>query len=202
MRELLGQPCGPLPPGTRFNGAGIYAIYYLGPFPVYDRVARHNQQECAMPIYVGKAIPLGGRKGVRLVAGNTGAPLYNRLTEHADSIRAATNLELDHFRCRYLVVEELFIELAERSLIQTYKPVWNACLDGFGNHDPGSGRYSGQLPGWDTVHPGRGWAAKMQKPSKNTADEWQAVIRDYLAKLEAGAIEEVTIVDDGSGEAQ
>lgn len=197
VRELLNQPCGSLPPPTRFNGAGVYAIYYHGSYLAYDPIARRNQQDCVLPIYVGKAISQGGRKGVRLEPPVSGSPLYNRLTEHAESIRAATNLDLGDFRCRFLIVEELFIELAERTLIQTYKPVWNACLDGFGNHDPGSGRYNGKRPGWDTVHPGRAWVAKMQNPSKNSLDEWQAIIRDYLTKFEAGQIREITVVDDG-----
>lgn len=200
VRELLGQPCTALPPTTRFYGAGIYAIYYHGSFSLYESVAQRNQHDCAMPIYVGKAIPLGGRKGMQVGVGMPGVPLFNRLAEHAESIRVATNLELIDFQCRYLVVEELFIELAERTLIQTYKPVWNACLDGFGNHDPGSGRYNGQRPGWDEVHPGRAWAYKMPKPNKQSAEEWARTIRDYLAKVAVGMIEDITIVDDGSND--
>src|SRR5579872_6714271 len=92
VRELLGRPCGPLPPAARFSGAGIYAIYYHGDFADYALIARRNQQECAMPIYVGKAVPKGGRKGVRVDTGSNGFSLFNRLSQHGESIHAATNL--------------------------------------------------------------------------------------------------------------
>ena len=96
---------------------------------------------------------------------------------------------------RYLLVGG--IEIAERRLIQQFKPVWNVCLDGFGNHDPGKGRYGGQRPGWDEVHPGRAWAAKCQ-PSRLSAIEWSVAIREYLARVAACLIQEVVAVDDGN----
>ncbi len=201
-RELVAQPCGPLPPPARFNGAGIYAIYYHGNAAGYASIAQANANTCELPIYVGKAIPQGGRKGITVTAGMSGQAVFSRLMEHAESIRAANStLKLDDFRCRYLIVEELFIELAERRLIQTYRPVWNACLGGFGNHDPGSGRYNQRRSGWDELHPGRLWAARLQ-PSQLTADEWRAEVMAYLAALQAGSLAEVTIIDDGAGEPQ
>ena len=33
--------------------------------------------------------------------------------------------------------------------------LWNSLVDGFGNHDPGAGRYKGLRPRWDVLHPGR-----------------------------------------------
>jgi len=30
--------------------------------------------------------------------------------------------------------------------------VWNVVIDGFGNHDPGAGRYNGERTRWDTLH--------------------------------------------------
>lgn len=52
-----------LPPEP-FIGAGVYALYYVGDFPAYEVLAevnRNNQFAC--PIYVGKAVPDGARKG-------------------------------------------------------------------------------------------------------------------------------------------
>jgi hypothetical protein len=46
-----------------------------------------------------------------------------------------------------------------------FSPLWNRKIDGFGNHDPGSGRYNQQRSPWDVIHPGRPWAAKLQPPS-------------------------------------
>ncbi len=41
------------------DGAGIYAIYYVGDFPSYAPVAERNHDgRFEAPIYVGKAIPL------------------------------------------------------------------------------------------------------------------------------------------------
>jgi len=161
VHELFSRPCHQLDSLARFTGAGVYAIYYHGDFAEYESVARQNQLACVAPIYVGKAIPRGGRKGANINVNELSTPLYHRLMQHAESLGAATNLRIADFRCRYLVVEELFIEIAERRLIQQFKPVWNVCVDGFGNHDPGKGRYGGRRPGWDEVHPGRVWAAKM-----------------------------------------
>jgi hypothetical protein len=36
-------------------------------------------------------------------------------------------------------------------------------LDGFGNHDPGRGRYDQQKSAWDVIHPGRQWAGKLHE---------------------------------------
>ena len=201
VRELMGRVCGSLPPANRFSGAGIYAIYYVGAFPAYAPIATNNQSECIQPIYVGKASPKGGRKGVAVELSTSGQPLFQRLGQHAESIRSAsTSLRLDDFRCRYLVVEELFIDLAERKLIQAYKPVWNAFLDGFGNHAPGSGRQNQKRSGWDELHPGRPWAAPLQ-PNSRSASQWSQDVISYLNDVATGALSELTIVDDGSGDA-
>jgi hypothetical protein len=52
-------------------------------------------------------------------------------------------------------------------------------LDGFGNHDPGSGRYGGQRPLWDILHPGRAWAERCA-PRPETVEDIQARIAEYL----------------------
>jgi hypothetical protein len=46
-----------------FDGAGIYAIYYKGNFPLYVKISTKNKTGFVQPIYAGKAIPEGGRKG-------------------------------------------------------------------------------------------------------------------------------------------
>lgn len=107
-----------------------------------------NQQDCVKPIYIGKAAPKGGRTGIA-GAQDAGQELYTRLNEHAESVRAATNLALKDFSCRFLIIEHLFITLAEHTLINIYKPLWNY-YGGFGNHDPGSGRYNQKRSPWDT----------------------------------------------------
>ena len=160
-RALLLSPCEPLPPPERFDGAGIYAIYYEGSFDAYQPIAF---PQCSWPIYVGRAMPAGGRKGLVGLDASPGPKLYDRLREHGRSIAATTNLEPDDFRCRYLVVDDIWIPLAERLIIGHYRPLWNGVVDGFGIHDPGgkpggtTGRGGQQKSPWDTLHPGRTFA--------------------------------------------
>lgn len=153
-----------LPPGDDFSGAGVYAIYYQGQFPAYKHI---SSPACDVPIYVGKAIPAGGRKGVDAV--RESSVLASRLNQHAKSVIAASNLEIDDFRCRYLVVLPVWVGLAEQFLISHFRPVWNVYIAGFGNHDVGKGRHAGKRPDWDIVHPGRAWAPNLE--AQETAEE-------------------------------
>ena len=146
----------------RFNGAGIYALYYEGDFPAYERLVQYNKLLLELPIYVGKADAKGRRKGGGfLVEGIQGTTLWARLCQHAKSIEQTENLDLDDFTCRFLVIDDLWVSLGESLLISKYAPVWNNLVDGFGNHDPGKGRLSGMRPRWDTLHPGREWAMRL-----------------------------------------
>jgi hypothetical protein len=178
---LLQKSLGPLPPPEPFIAAGIYALYYKGKLPTYRPISltyRRDRKE--VPIYVGKAIPKGGRKGIESALA-VGPVLYNRLVEHAESIAAAKNLELADFMCRYLAVDDIWIPLGESLMIQTFAPVWNVVLEGFGNHDPGAGRRAGEKPRWDVVHPGRVWASRMQKSNKRSAEELLRLISRHFA---------------------
>lgn len=168
---LLASKVHPLENIPEFNGAGIYAIYYSGNFKTYEKLTKQNQGgNYYVPIYVGKADPAGGRKGKEAVSGTVGKTLYKRLNEHAESIRAAKNLDIADFCCRYLAVDDIWIPLGESLLIAHFSPVWNALIDGFGNHDPGRGRYNGMRPRWDVLHPGRKWAEKCQERPESVKD--------------------------------
>lgn len=167
---MLARPVSPLPLGDRFVGAGIYAIYYVGDFPPYAPIAERNRDgRFEAPIYVGKAMPAGARRGGGLGI-TTGPVLFRRLNEHAQSIAQAENLELPHFSCRYLVVDDIWILLGESLLIEKFAPIWNSTVEGFGNHDPGSGRYNSHRPPWNVVHPGRPWANKMRENRRPRQD--------------------------------
>lgn len=161
---MLQQPVSPLPPSAKFVGAGIYAIYYVGRYSHYAPIVQANRDDrWERPIYVGKAIPKGGRKGGLGLDAPVGTVLYNRLAEHAKSITEVENLEISQFFCRYLVVDDIWIPLGESLLIETFKPLWNIVVDGFGNHDPGGGRKDSQRSSWDMLHPGRSWAGKYRE---------------------------------------
>lgn len=86
---LLDRPTRPLAALEPFNGAGVYAIYYVGetlPFEPYGPLARNNRGGIFQaPIYVGKAVPSGARKGKRS-ASTLNQALFKRLSEHAQSI--------------------------------------------------------------------------------------------------------------------
>ncbi len=178
-QAMLRQPVIPMADLPSFEGAGIYAIYYRGDFPAYEAIARKNKgQNFIVPIYVGKAIPKGARKGGDLEA-SPGTVLFNRLTQHKRSIGEASNLDIADFRCRYLIVDDIWIPLGESLLIAKFDPLWNKLIDGFGNHDPGKGRHAGLRPRWDVLHPGRPWADRCQ-PREETAEQIIGEARDYL----------------------
>lgn len=178
---MLSKEVGPLPPSEDFIGAGLYAIYYVGDYPSYiPIVARNLDGKFAAPIYVGKAIPAGGRKGGFGLGASPGTVLFRRLGEHAESIQQAVNLNIQHFRCRYLVVDDIWIPLAESLLIQTFQPVWNILIDGYGNHDPGSGRYNQKKARWDVLHPGRPWAKKLTKDNPKSEKVIHELISSFL----------------------
>jgi hypothetical protein len=161
---MLERAVEPLEAVEPFLGAGIYAIYYTGGFGAYGRIASQNSEgEFNVPIYVGKAVPPGARKGNFGLEDTSGTPaLHKRLKEHAESIKLAENLDAKDFFCRFLVVEDIWIPLGEALLIAKFSPLWNKLIDGFGNHDPGKGRYNQQRSRWDVLHPGRKWAFKCQ----------------------------------------
>lgn len=104
---LLTRPIMPLGDLAPFNGADIYALYYLGDFAPYAPLAARNRDSrFAAPIYAGKAIPAGTRKGGRGTSAG-GTPLFRRLGQHAESLTRVENLALADFACRYLVVEHI-----------------------------------------------------------------------------------------------
>ena len=175
---MLAAPIHSLPPEP-FIGAGVYAIYYRGDFAPYRRLAELNRDVYKVPIYVGKAVPAGARKGGLGMNVDHGLALYNRLSEHFISISKAKNLNEKDFFCRYLVVDDIWIPLAESMLIEEYRPLCNRCIDGFGNHDPGKGRYQQQKSPWDCIHQGREWADKL-KPNATSIEDLLEKINRYL----------------------
>jgi hypothetical protein len=182
---LLGRKPQPLNGLQLFHGAGIYAIYYTGEFDAYQSLAKQNLgPDLIAPIYVGKAIPSGGRKGIGGPEGTKSKALFNRLKEHAESIAATPNLKVKDFQCRFLIVDDIWIPLGESLLIAKFAPIWNTLIDGFGNHDPGKGRHAGMRPKWDVLHAGRTWADKCQ-PRPETAAQIEREVKAHLSMLVA-----------------
>lgn len=179
--ELLGRPPVALAAMSEIGGAGVYVIYYVGSFPPYAPiVSRNSGGAFAQPIYVGKAIPKGGRKGGLSADASIGRALADRIAQHAASIDQAVNLSLDDFAVRLLVVDDIWIPLGENMLIETFKPLWNRAIDGFGNKDPGSRRATQYRSPWDVLHPGRSFATKLAE-SPITVEFLERRIADYLS---------------------
>lgn len=182
MDALLATPERPLEDVPTFPGAGIYCLYYRGDFPHYAPLSKLNQKAGTWPIYVGKAVPKGGRKGASIEASADSTALARRLVEHQGSIEETTTLALKDFSYRSLVVDDIWISLGETLVIQEFQPLWNQVVEGFGNHDPGGGRYGGMRPIWDELHPGRSWALKC-KPAKLQAHQIIKAVEAALAPL-------------------
>ncbi len=161
---LLEQSKAPLEKISNFEGAGIYAIYYTGDFEPW-----HSAVGADIPIYVGKAIPKGARKGGYGLDAEPGKELFLRLNEHARSIQQTNNLKIHDFLFRFLLVDDIWIPLGEDLMVKRFSPLWNVAVDGFGNHDPGKGRYKQRRSAWDTIHPGRSWAMRCQ-PNEKSAE--------------------------------
>ena len=125
-----------------------------------------------LPIYVGKAVPPGWRTA-RATNAAEASTLYGRLREHSRNIDQANNLDSSDFYTRFMVLEGLESDLVvpvEAELIRRYRPLWNSFVDGFGNHDPGKGRYNQARSEWDVLHSGRPWADRLTGPSPQMKD--------------------------------
>lgn len=181
---LLTKEAHPLGELPIFEGAGIYAIYYTGDLAPYAQIQRlNNDGKFLLPIYVGKAVPAGARMGASLELA-VGKVLQKRLKEHAESIKAAENLDINDFYCRFLVVDDIWIPLGESLIIARFTPLWNSLIDGFGNHNPGKGRHAGMRPRWDVLHPGRGWAMRLAERPES-AEQIAQDAETYLRVLPA-----------------
>jgi hypothetical protein len=178
---MLARPVGPLPPKELFSGAGIYAIYYFGPFEPYQPLARQNRdQHPSSPLYIGRAVPAGYRKGGLGLGANPGSALRKRLEQHAKSIEETNNLAVKDFSCRYLVCDDIWIPLGESLLIQEFRPVWNVLIEGFGIHSPGAGRGQQVQSKWDTLHPGRK-LARNRPINKMPREKIIQLVSDFFA---------------------
>jgi hypothetical protein len=158
--ELLEQPIHPLPPSDRFPGAGVYAIYYTGAHPAYSGLVSLNNGAggTKYPVYIGSAVRENAKQGFNPTS-TSQARLWTRLGDHAESIGAVEasgvnqGLMLKDFRCRFLLLNDAYITLAESVMIATFRPAWNGL--GFGSKVVGA-RRKGQHPSlWDSLHAGR-----------------------------------------------
>lgn len=172
---MLEQPRQSVSTLHDFYGSGVYALYYRGAHRAYRAIRNRDT-----PIYVGKADPPTPLASSPV---SQGPKLAGRLGEHAKSIRAAENLRIDDFDCRFLVVKSGLQKAAEDFLLNRFKPVWNQSIcKGFGKHGDDPGRRSNTRSEWDTLHPGRPWAARAgNRPNPKSPDQ---IIADVARHFE------------------
>ena len=166
--ELLEQPLERMPPPDPFAGAGVYALYYSGDHPAYAGLTGIDGGRNKYPVYIGKAAGESSKQGFNSSSATKKRKLYERIAQHAKSIDEVNNLELDHFRCRFLVLNDAYIALAESVLIRLFRPAWNGMS--FGSKVVGRNRMGGNVGLWDALHPGRGGRPAGTERAQEAAD--------------------------------
>ena len=174
---LVAQRRQPLSDIARFYGSGVYALYYKGDFPLYAPLSGAET-----PIYVGQAAPAINNARTAMEQGDR---LCRRLDEHRKTIaRATSTLEIHDFEFRSLVVQSGWETAAEDYLIHLFKPVWNSevgILFGLGKHGDAAETRANRRSPWDTVHPGRKWAASSKLMDAKTPQRISDELRQHFA---------------------
>ena len=182
---LLAQERVPLRELRPTYGSGVYAIYYVGEHPAYAEISGTET-----PIYVGKADPDEPRAASPR---EQGVRLFSRLADHRDAIRevetfATTNalpnsLFIDDFECRRLVCATNAQLVAERHLIDVFKPAWNSEMKicfGISKHGDSSETRRNKKSPWDVLHPGREWALSSPVRQGMTAETVVTRLREHF----------------------
>lgn len=160
-RQFEEQPAHKLAGLPRFEGSGLYAIYYAGTkeslyLPLKGRL---------IPLYAGSGQSHNSATGT---SSPTASPLRTRLDDHERSI-AGSGLDESEFEVRLLRMPDVHIDLGENGLRVGYQPVWNSVLTGFGSHEQGSSTRTGEQSKWDAVHSGRSRSHGKKRTPKDVA---------------------------------
>lgn len=185
---LVAQPRHRLSDLDQWYGSGIYALYYTGTYPLYEPISNTET-----PIYVGKAAPQSPRARTPVEQGNR---LSRRLQDHRNSIaRASSTLSVDDFEYRSLVVQTGWESAAEEYLIHLFRPIWNSqtgILYGLGKHGDSARTRANRRSPWDTLHPGRTWAADESlldaRSNKQIADDLQQHFQSHPVYEDISAV--------------
>ncbi|PNE59106.1 Eco29kI family restriction endonuclease [Paraburkholderia fungorum] len=182
---LIAQDKVPLSRIARTYGSGVYAIYYVGDHPAYATVSRTET-----PIYVGKADPKGADART---SREQGPQLYGRLADHRRMIKtvgeyASKNslphpLNIEDFLCRRLVCATNAQLVAERHLINTFRPIWNNEVQicwGISKHGDAAKTRANKRSPWDVMHPGRAWAMAETLEDKLSPDVISARLAQHF----------------------
>lgn len=161
-----------------FYGSGVYAIYYKGNFAPYTQISGTET-----PIYVGQASPAISNAKTPLEQSDK---LSSRLIEHSKNIsKAVSSLSIDDFEYRALVVQSGWETAAEDYLIHLFRPIWNSetqLVFGLGKHGDSAATRSNKRSPWDTLHPGRTWAADSKLVDAKTVGRIENELKEHFAK--------------------
>ncbi len=188
---LLAQPMIPLSAIKSAYGSGVYAIYYNGDNPLYSGISGTET-----PIYVGKADPQNDDASTPR---EQGAKLTARLLEHAGTIATVADysdrlplslhaIKLADFSCRRLVCATNSQLVAEKHLIRTFWPLWNAetkACWGMSKHGDAATTRANKRSPWDVVHPGRQWALDSRLIDSISPEEIKSRIDSTLERAPA-----------------
>lgn len=159
-----------------FYGAGVYAIYYHG----NTESAYLPLSGTETPIYVGKADPKNPQAET---VEEQGQSLYLRLKEHSKNMTKA-NLSLSDFTFRAAPIQTGMQSAVEDFMIRLFRPIWNKEIKicyGIGKHGDSAMTRANRRSPWDTMHPGRKWAADT-KTDQMARHEIEAKIAEHLEK--------------------
>jgi len=174
---LIAQERMPLSGIGKFYGSGVYAIYYRRTFEPYLPLSGSET-----PIYVGQAAPAISHAHS---ARDQGPRLAARLNEHRKNIgKATTTLDIADFEARFLVVQSGWETAAEDFLIDLFRPIWNSetnILYGLGKHGDSAETRGNRRSPWDTLHPGRAWAAASAEDA-STPEEILAGLSTHFVR--------------------
>jgi len=173
---LVAQTRQPLSDVSSFYGSGVYAIYYTGKHPLYTPLSKSET-----PIYVGQTAPTD--KNARTPS-EQGDKLSSRLVEHQKNIqKASSSLDIKDFEYRALVVQSGWETAAEDYLIHLFHPIWNSetkLLFGLGKHGDSSDTRANKRSPWDTLHPGRAWAADKKILDSKSPDRIKSELSEHF----------------------
>ncbi|MFD6158835.1 Eco29kI family restriction endonuclease [Nocardia sp. NPDC060256] len=153
----------------RFDGAGLYAIYYRGEsVGEYTPLARTE-----IPLYAGQGASHNSATGR---VKSSLRPVYLRLKAHRRSIDEG-GLLVAEFEFRVLLMPDVHADLGEDGLRRLYQPVWNSVLTGFGSHEQGAATRQSGRSKWDTFHAGR---ARSFGDSDHSIDELERLVAAHI----------------------
>ena len=115
LRRLESSAPTPIAKLAKFGGSGIYVLYYRGNAEPYAKLGQFNRKKGGprIPIYVGRAKGPGARKGVSPLLPVEAPLLWDRIKEHRASLSHASDLDVEDFLVRFLVVLPVWIPLSE-----------------------------------------------------------------------------------------